>query len=385
MVNFLCYTIRYGGLMNFTISRENFFKALQKVINVIPSKSTVEILYNVLISAKDNKLFITATDLEITQIAWTDCDVTVEGEITVPGKLLLDIIRELPELELKFSSDDNYKILLSSSLGEYKLSGESKSEYPSVPQVDSELKINIDNPSLKLMIEKTIFACSTDHFRPALTGVLCQIMENEYRMVATDGHRLVKIIDKNFKGKGFTRDLIIPTKALNFVARNLPEKGTQQVTLSDNHVLFELTDTKIYSRIINEPYPDYDRVIPSEFSKELIIDRSNFISSVKRVSLFSNPITSQVKIGLSENSMNVSAQDIDFGGEAKENIPCEYNNDNIDIAYNANYLIDILRHIDSERVKFTVNDSDGPALIFPEINGGNDIDVVMLIMPVRIN
>ena len=206
--------------MNFSITRDNFFKVLQKVINVIPSKSTVEILYNVLISAKENKLSITATDLEITQIAWTNCDVTDEGEITVPGKLLLDIIRELPEVNINFNADENFKILIKSELGEYKLSGESKNEYPSVPVVDSSSNVSIDNQSLKLMVEKTIFACSTDHFRPALTGVLCQIMEAEYRMVATDGHRLVKIIDSDFKGNGITKDLIIPTKALNFVARN---------------------------------------------------------------------------------------------------------------------------------------------------------------------
>jgi len=342
-------------------------------------------LYNVLISAKDNKLSITATDLEITQIAWTDCDITEEGEITVPGKLLLDIIRELPEVEINFSSSENFKILIKSELGEYKLSGESKNEYPSVPVVDSKLNVSIDNKSLKLMVEKTIFACSTDHFRPALTGVLCQIMENEYRMVATDGHRLVKIIDKEFKGNGFTRDLIIPTKALNFVARNLPESGNQKITLSENHVLFELPDTKIYSRIINEPYPDYDRVIPSDFTKELLIDRANLISSVKRVSLFSNPITSQVKIALSENTINISAQDIDFGGEANENISCDYQGENLDIAYNANYLIDILRHLDTDKIKFTVNDADGPALIFPDDDSKVNLNIVMLIMPVRIN
>ncbi len=210
-------------------------------------------------------------------------------------------------------------------------------------------------------------------------------MENEYRMIATDGHRLVKIIDSNFKGNGFTRDLIIPTKALNFVARNLPESGNQQITLSDNHVLFELQDTKIYSRIINEPYPDYDRVIPSDFSKELLIDRASLISSVKRVSLFSNPITSQVKIALSEKTINISAQDIDFGGEANENILSDYSGESLEIAYNANYLIDILRHIDTEKIKFTVNDADGPALIFPDDNDKGNLNVVMLIMPVRIN
>lgn len=370
--------------MNFTISRDNIFKALQKVINVIPSKSTVEILYNVLLSAKNNTLSITATDLEITQISWTECTTIDEGEITVPGKLLLDIIRELPNVEIQFFADENHKILMKSDMGEYKLSGEDKTEFPSVPMVDSASNVKIENNILKTMIEKTIFACSTDHFRPALTGVLCQIMENEYRMVATDGHRLVKIIDKEFNGNGITRDLIIPTKALNFVARNLPESGSQQITLSDNHVLFELPDTKIYSRIINEPYPDYDRVIPSEFTKELEVDRNVFISSVKRVSLFSNPITSQIKLSLSQNNINVSAQDIDFGGEANENVTCKYTFENLDIAYNANYLVDILRHIDSEKIKFTVNDSDGPALVFPDEEQGK-IDLVMLIMPVRIN
>lgn len=371
--------------MKFSISRDNIFKALQKVINVIPSKSTVEILYNVLISSKDNKLSITATDLEITQIAWTDCETSEEGDITVPGKLLLDIIRELPNVDIIFTTDDKHKVLIKSDLGEYKLSGENKNEFPSIPVVDSDLQVEIENNTFKLMIEKTIFACSTDHFRPALTGVLCQIMENEYRMVATDGHRLVKIINHQFSGNGITRDLIIPTKALNFVARNLPDSGNQKIILSDNHVLFELPDTKIFSRIINEPYPDYDRVIPAEFSKDLVVDRNQFISSVKRVSLFSNPITSQVKIALNENAMNISAQDIDFGGEANENIPCKYEFENIEIAYNANYLIDILRHIDADKIKFTVNDADGPALIFPEKKEQENISIVMLIMPVRIN
>ncbi|MCB0281738.1 MAG: DNA polymerase III subunit beta [Calditrichae bacterium] len=370
--------------MNFSVSRDNIFKALQKVINVIPSKSTVEILYNVLISSKNNTLSITATDLEITQISWTECTSNEDGDVTVPGKLLLDIIRELPNVNINFSSDQNHKIIIKSEMGEYKLSGEDKTEFPSIPAVDASSNIKIQNNVLKKMIEKTIFACSTDHFRPALTGVLCQVMDSEYRMVATDGHRLVKIINKDFQGNGNKRDLIIPTKALNFVARNLPENGTQQITLSENHVLFELPDTKIYSRIINEPYPDYDRVIPADFSKELEVDRNGFISSVKRVSLFSNPITSQIKLSLSSNNINVSAQDIDFGGEANENISCKYTFENLDIAYNANYLIDILRHMDSEKILLKVNDADGPALIFPD-SDNEQVDLVMLIMPVRIN
>lgn len=370
--------------MLFTVPRESFYKALQKVINVIPAKTTVDILYNVLIIAEESSLKVIATDLEITQISWTKANIDTEGAITVPGKLLLDIIREMPDIPLTFSADENFKIKITSSFGEYKLSGQSKADYPSIPIVESDQKIQLENSKLKRMIEKTIFACSTDNLRPALTGVFCQILENEYRMVATDGHRLVKIINSKFSSPAFTRELIIPTKALHFVARNLPEEGNQQIVFSENHVLFELPETKIYSRIIKEPYPDYERVIPTNYEKELFIEKNEFISSVKRVSLFSNPITNQIRLNLRENELAIFAQDIDFGGEANEHINCKYSSDQMEIAYNANYLMDILRHIDTKEILIKVESSDGPGLIFPDVQG-DDEELLMLIMPVRLN
>ena len=369
--------------MEFTISRNNFYHTLQKVINVIPAKSTVDILYNVLLIAEENQLRIIATDLEITQIAWSECKVIKEGSITVPGKLLLDIIREMPDIELNFAVDNNLKIIIKSELGEYKLSGQSKNEYPSVPLVDSEDKLALENVLLKRMIEKTIFACSTDNLRPALTGVFCQIFEEEYRMIATDGHRLVKVVNKKFQNPGFSRELIIPTKALNFVARNLPEEGEHQIVISESHVLFDLPNTKIYSRIIKDPFPDYERVIPSDYSKIMRIAKDDFISSVKRVSLFSNPMTYQVRLKIDNNQVAVHAQDIDFGGEAHETINCSYSSEPIEIAYNANYLLDLLKHIDAESIRFEIEDADGPGLIFPE-DDKKDEELLMLIMPVRV-
>lgn len=370
--------------MLFTVPRESFYKAIQKVINVIPTKTTVDILYNVLIIAEDKSLKIIATDLEITQISWTAAEIETGGAITVPGKLLLDIIREMPDIPLTFSVDDNLKIFIKSTLGEYKLSGQNRVDYPSIPLVESDQKIQLINKKFKRMIEKTLFACSTDNLRPALTGVFCQIFENEYRMVATDGHRLVKIINKHFSSPNFTRELIIPTKALHFVARNLPEEGEQSIVFSENHVLFELPDTKIYSRIIKEPYPDYERVIPSDYEKEMRIEKHEFISSVKRVSLFSNPITNQVRLNLGENEIGIFAQDIDFGGEANEHIKCRYTDASLDIAYNANYLMDVLRHIDTDEITLKVESSDGPGLVFPDAQE-EDEELLMLIMPVRLN
>jgi len=370
--------------MHFSVSRVDFYKSLQKVINVIPAKSTVDILYNVLLIAETNTLKIIATDLEITQITWTNCTIEKEGAITVPGKLLLDILREMPDIDLQFSADANSKIFIVSEIGEYKLSGQPKTEFPSVPLVESEQSIQLKNDILKRMIERTIFACSSDNIRPALTGVFCQILENELRMVATDGHRLSKIIYKDFSNPEFMRDLIIPTKALNFVARNLPEEGTQKIILSESHVLFELPNTKIYSRIIKDPYPDYERVIPTDYHKEMVIDKDQFISSVKRVSLFSNPYTNQVRLSIKSNQLDIHAQDIDFGGEARENIPCNFTDEELEIAYNGTYLLDILKHLDGEKIKFLLKDSDGAGIIYPVEQQENE-ELLMLIMPVRLN
>lgn len=371
--------------MKLKISRNDFYKTLQKVINVIPSKSTSDILYNVLLIAEKGRLQIIATDLEITQVAWISCEVEEEGSIVLLGKLLADIIREMPDINLSFTADANHKVIIESKIGEYKLSGQSRNEFPSVPIVESEQSISLENAKFKRMIEKTLFACSSDTLRPGLTGVYSQILENEFRMVSTDGHRLVKIINEDFSNPGFTLNLIIPAKALNFVARNLQEKGKQKITFSKNHILFELPDTNIYSRIIDDPYPDYERVIPVEHNKEIIVNKAEFMASVKRVSLFSNPITSQIRLSVSKDKIVIYAQDIDFGGEANEELGCKYDDDeNLEIAYNANFLLDILRHLETEEVRIEMEDADGPGLIFPDTQKEKE-NLLMLLMPIRMN
>lgn len=370
--------------MNFSVYRNDIFKALQKVINVIPSKSTIDILYSVLVSVNDNKLTITATDLEITQISWCNCKADQNGQIVIPGKLLADILREMPETELSFDIDANHKILVKSNFGEYKLSGQNKNDFPSSPVIENENSIQINSGDLRRMVEKTIFACATDNLRPALSGVYFQIKTDFVRMVSTDGHRLVKITNNNYKNPGFEKDVVIPTRALNLVARNLPEDTEQEIIFGNNHILFNFSDTQIYSRIIGEPYPDYERVIPLNNSKELIVNRENFISSIKRVSLFSNPLSNQVKLNIASNEVNVFAQDIDFGGEAHEKIECIFDAEEIVIAYNAGYLLDILRHIDTEKVSILLETPDGAGLIYPKDQEEKE-ELLMLVMPVRLN
>jgi len=370
--------------MNLTVSRDNLYKSLQKIINVIPSKTTIDILYNVLLKIEENMLKLIATDLEITQIAWCECEVIESGSVVLPGKLLADILREMPDTKLNLKSEKDSKIILDSSFGEYKIAGQDVNDFPNVPSLESEEKLEVGKNILKRMIEKTIFACSTDNLRPALTGVFCQIFENQIRMVATDGHRLVKIGNSEFSSPNLQREVVIPTRALNLVARNLADKGMQTVTLGKNHILFSFDDTLIYTRIIGEPYPDYERVIPVNNSKELIIKRELFTASLKRVSLFSNPISYQVKLNFNNNKINIFAQDIDFGGEAHETIECKYTAAEMDIAYNANYLLDTLRHIDTEDVKMSLESPDGPGLIFPSDQKSGE-ELLMLVMPVRLS
>ena len=370
--------------MEFTIARSEFLKTLQRVVNVIPAKTTQEILYSVLLIAEDNQLRIIATDLDIAQISWAEAKTEIEGAIAIQGKLLLDILREMPDIDLHFSVDVNLRVTIKTDSGEYKLSGQPRTEFPSIPIVETEQSISLPNAKFKHMIEKTIFACSVENVRSALGGVLCQIFENEFRMVATDGHRLVRIINKNFSSPDFTKQFNVPTKALNFVARNLPEEGDHQVFLSKDYILFDLPNTKIYSRLIQEPFPDYDRVIPDYYEKEIIVNREQMIHSVKRVSLFSNPLTSQIYIKVHPDHLNIYARDIDFGGEANENIPCRFNFEPLLIAYNGNYLLDILRHLDSDEVLIKIEDADGPGLFFPAQQEENE-DLLMLLMPVRLS
>jgi DNA polymerase-3 subunit beta len=370
--------------MNISVSRDDLYKSIQKIINVIPSKTTIDILYNILFNIEDSKLKMVATDLEITQISWCKCDVNEQGSVVLPGKLFIDILREMPSTTLNLKTDSDSKISLSSSFGEYKISGQNVNDFPSIPSLETEETIKINNENLRRMIEKTLFACSTDNLRPALTGVLCQIFEDHIRMVSTDGHRLVKISNFSFTSKSMQREIVIPTRALNLVARNLQDEGTQDIILGKNHVLFKFNDTLIYTRIISEPYPDYERVIPDNNSKELSINRESLVSSLKRVSLFSNPISYQVKLNLNNNKINIFAQDIDFGGEAHETIECNYTATELDIAYNANYILDVLRHMDTEEVLFSLESSDGPGLIFPKEQKEKE-ELLMLIMPVRLS
>ena len=368
--------------MHFSVKQSDIFKGMQAIQSIVPSKSTLPILTNAAFQNEGDILTISATDLNVSIVTQIPIQTKEEGEITLPAKKVTEVIRELPEKNLEFSLEKQ-QITISSPLGIYKILGLQKVEFPEIPQTIEGLTIEIDSSLLHRMIEKTIFAYSTDETRPALNGVLWQIEDKENRMVATDGHRLAKIINTE-KKMDIEKEIIIPAKALSCLNRFRSEENElKKVTLGEKHILFDLGETRILSRLIAETYPNYERVIPQNNEKKLTINRESLASSLKRVSILSNAITHQVKFSLEKDRIILTALDQEIGGEAKEEIDAEYIGEPMDVGYNAQYLLEILTHIESEDVIFELSTPTTAGLIYPTAQREHE-NYICLIMPLRL-
>lgn len=257
-------------------------------------------------------------------------------------------------------------------------------EYPQigVEEADSTFKISFDRFSR--MVDKTSFAVSSDELRTTLMGVLMQLTANELRMAATDGHRLAKICDLSYKGDENPVSVILPTKALHLVTRNMDDSDTLEIGVGENHVTFALGSTKIFTKVIEGQFPNYDRVIPKDNNLQMFVNRELLMSTVKRISIFSSVYTHQVKFSISPSSLVIQAEDAEIGGEAQESIPVEYSGEPLQIGYNGTYIHDILRHIDNEDIVFELKNAGSAAIIRPTAQK-EDEDMMMLIMPIRIN
>jgi DNA polymerase-3 subunit beta len=370
--------------MKFIVDSNELQKALIKINGAIPTKSTLPILENILFTVSNNSLHLIATDLEISMSAKIDVKGSEDGSIAVPAKRVMDTLRALPETQLIFHADESTnKIQMITENGEYILVGESNQDYPKIPEFKSDSEIDIDGQLLGALLNKTIFSVSTDELRPAMTGLLMQIKNNEICAVATDGHRLVKISYKNIKNAKTYKDIIVPAKALSLVSK-ASESETNTIHVNPTHIKFSFKNLTLTSRLIEENYPNYESVIPLDNDKKLTVDRNILLSSVRRVSLYSSSNTHQVRFSMKKNELKISAEDIDFGGEAKERITCNYDSDIIEIGFNANYIVDILSHIESEEVVFSLSSSVRAAIITPATIKENE-DILMLVMPMRLN
>jgi DNA polymerase-3 subunit beta len=370
--------------MKFSVAITELQKHFGNVGSVIPTRSTLPILENFLFEVTGNKLKIVATDLDTAMSVSVTVKGMKDGKMAVPGKRLMDTVRALPPGNITFSGDvATNKISLVTDNGEYKLTGEPSDNFPTIPDVKGGTEFSVKDDILRRLVGNTIFAVSNDELRPAMTGVFFQLSGKEVRAVSTDGHRLIRIISTGIDTGKAKRDIIVPAKALQSVAKAVGE-GECTITLDDKHALFTFGTTTITTRLIEEKYPNYESVIPSDNNKELRLNTTEFMASIRRTSLYANSATHQVRLALSKNSLVVSAEDADLGSEAKETVKCEYSSEPMEIGFNAGYLVDVMNHIETGEAAIHLSNPTRAIIVEPAKQKEGE-SVIMLVMPVRLS
>jgi len=370
--------------MKFTMLQSSLLDALQKVSGVVPARSTTPILENILFEIEDSRLRLTGTDLEVSITTEVNAEsMETPGALALPARVITEMIRSLPDIPIHFDVDHTNRVKITTDQGLYQVSGIGKDNFPDRPTFSDERKVIVDNALLGRMFKKTLFAVSSEELRPALMGVFLQIMSNEFRMVATDGHRLSKIVDRSFKSDESSAKMIVPPKAVQIAMKNLAEEGTTELTLDETGLRFDFGRTMLYTRLVEGEYPDYERVIPRDNDKKLMVDKNLLIASVKRVSLFSSALTHQIRFSIEPGKLIINSEDMDVGGEAHEELAVDYTEEAMEIGYNAQYLTDILRHVDTDEVIFHLKSPVRAALVMPNVQEGEE-DFIMLIMPIKL-
>ncbi len=371
--------------MKFIVSSSALLKQLVSINGVITTNPIVPILENFLFEISEGKLKITASDLQTSMITELSVESKEAGSIAIPARILLDTLKNLPEQPVTFSIDSNtYGVELISDNGRYKLSGENATDFPKVPTVSDGDKLDISSDVLFRAISNTIFVTSSDELRPAMTGVYLSIGESSTTFVATDGHRLVRYRRVDVASQD-TNNVIVPRKALNLLKSTLPSDNTiVSMELTPSNAFFSFNNVRMICRLIDERFPDYENVIPVQNPNKLSLDREGFLNSLKRISIYANKTTHQVRLKITGSLLVISAEDLDFSNEASEKLACEYGGDDMEIGFNAKFLMEMLGNLDSNTVTLEMSDPNKAGLLIPADKDENE-DVLMLVMPVMLN
>jgi DNA polymerase-3 subunit beta len=371
--------------MRFIVSTSTLLKQLQSVSGALSNSTVLPILENFLFEIKDGNLTISATDLQTSMTTSLTVEAKENGRIAIPSRILLDTLKSLPEQPIAFNIDDNtFAIEISAGDGKYKLSGENGEDFPKIPVVENASSVNLPASVLAEAINKTIFAVSNDELRPAMTGVYCQLSTSSLTFVATDAHKLVRYRRKDAKAAS-TASFILPKKALNLLKSALPSEDINvSVEYNSTSAFFKFSNINLVCRLIDERYPDYEAVIPQNNPNKLTIDRQSFLSSLNRVAIYANKTTHQVRLKINGSELNISSEDIDFANEAHERLTCQYDGEDLEIGFNARFLIEMLKNLSCEEVMLEMSTPNRAGLLLPQ-NGDENEDVLMLVMPVMLN
>jgi len=371
--------------MKFIVNSNYLLKQLSNINGVITTNPVVPILENFLFEIDKTKLTVTASDLQTSMITELNVESKEKGNIAVPARILLDTLKNLPDQPVTFSIDEStYSIEISSDNGRYKLSGENATDFPKVPAVSHDFSANISTEVLGRAINNTIFATSSDELRPAMTGVYVNLGEKNTTFVATDGHRLVRYRRADVKSEN-GNSIIIPRKALNLLKATLPtENSDVSIDFNMSNAFFKFGNIKMICRLIDERFPDFENVIPSQSNIKMTISRVDFLGSLKRISIYANKTTHQVRLKITGSELQVSAEDLDFSNEANERLSCEHEGEDIEIGFNAKFLIEMLTNIGTETIRLNMSAPNKAGVILPAEKDKNE-DMLMLVMPVMLN
>ncbi|MBQ4390864.1 MAG: DNA polymerase III subunit beta [Paludibacteraceae bacterium] len=373
--------------MKFNVSSTRLFAQLQAVSRVIAAKNSLQILEDVLFDLKGNELTLTASDGETTIRTSLEVEnAEGEGMVASGAKLLLETLKEFPEQPLTFHIDDqNFGINIVSANGTYSFVGANGAEYPQMPvEGDAKGEFALDAEVLLDAVNKTIFCTADDELRPVMNGIYFDLHEDRLVLVATDAHRLVRYTNLAIKSAA-PASFILPKKPAALL-KNVLGKGEGQVRVifGEKNARFECGKTLIVCRQIEGRFPNYNAVIPQNNQNRVTVDRLTMLNACKRVAVFANTGTSLLKLALSENSIKISAQDIDFSTSAEETIACSYNGMMMSIGFKAPFLIEILNSIDSDEVVLELADPARAGLILPTESPENE-DLLLLLMPMLLN
>lgn len=372
--------------MNFVVSSSALLKHLKAVSGVLNTNNTIPILDCFLFEVNNGELTISASDMETTITTSLKVDATKGGSIAIPAKTLQDALASLPEQPISFIIDDKkFSAKLKTGTGDYTLTGHNGEEYPKMPKLDSQTSIVIKSDILASAINKTIFATGNDDLRPVMSGVFCQFTETNTIFVATDAHKLVRYIRNDAKA-GASTSFIMPKKPLNVLKALLTGvDDAVKVEFNKTNALFSFGNINLVCRLIDGKYPNYEAVIPKQNPNKLTIDRASFLGAIKRVSVFANKATHQIRLKINGSHLVVSAEDLDFANEGHESLVCSYVGEDMEIGFNSKFLVEMVSNLESDEITIEMSAPNRAGIIVPSQKANPGEDVLMLVMPVMLN
>ena len=374
--------------MKFLVNVVALREQLTLINSVIPKNPTIPVLENFLFEIKEGRLKVTASDLQITSVTSTDIESKEEGKMAIPASIFLETLRKLPEEIITISLDtESYMIEVQSSKGRYKLSSENPEDFPISQRPEKSFSIELEKSTLQEALQSTTYAISNDELRPAMTGLFVKISSKEIVFVGTDGHRLTTFTHMFTKEQeDVTHTMILPFKVVNMLKALLAKSSSESVHIEFNptQALFLFEHVELSCRLIDERFPDYEKVIPNSNNNHITISREEMLSSLERVAIYANKSTQQMRFKVSGEQLSLIVEDLDFSNEAKETFSCTHTGEDIEIGFNVRFMIDIFQHMSSEKLCVQVEDPEKAALVLP-VEESQETKHLALIMPIMLD